>query len=222
MLDLKLFRENPELVKQSLIKRQMDPAIVDEVIALDEQRRRLILDVEAKKAERNAVSKEIGRMKSKEEREEKINAMRLLGDGISALDESLKQTETALTAVVAGIPNIPDPDVPVGPDDKHNVVLRTIGEPKQFDFEPKPHWDLGTDLDIIDFEAGVKLAGTRFYVLKGAGARLERALIFWMLDLHIRQGYKEFYPPWMVREEVMFASGQLPKFEDNLQLPKCL
>ena len=216
MLDLKLFRENPELVKQSLIKRQMDPAIVDEVIALDEQRRCLILDVEAKKAERNAVSKEIGRMKSKEEREEKINAMRLLGDGISALDESLKQTETALTAVVAGIPNIPDPDVPVGPDDKHNVVLRTIGEPKQFDFEPKPHWDLGTDLDIIDFEAGVKLAGTRFYVLKGAGARLERALIFWMLDLHIRQGYKEFYPPWMVREEVMFASGQLPKFEDNL------
>jgi len=216
MLDVKLFRENPELVKEALVKREMDSAIVDEVITLDEQRRRLILDVEAKKAERNAVSKEIGRMKSKEEREAKISAMRVLGDDISALDETLKQTEKTLYDTLAGIPNIPDADVPKGPDDKHNVVLRTIGEPKQFDFEPKPHWDLGTALDIIDFEAGVKLSGTRFYVLKGAGARLERALIFWMLDLHIRQGYKEFYPPWMVREEVMFASGQLPKFEDNL------
>lgn len=216
MLDIKLFRETPELVREGLARRQMDAAVVDEVVALDERRRRLILDVEAKKAERNAVSKEIGRMKSKEEREAKISAMRLLGDEISALDESLKQTESNLYDVMAGIPNIPDADVPLGPDDKHNVVLRTIGAPKQFDFEPKAHWDLGTDLNIIDFEAGVKLSGTRFYVLKGAGARLERALIFWMLDLHIRQGYKEFYPPWMVREEVMFASGQLPKFADNL------
>lgn len=216
MLDIKLFRETPELVREGLARRQMDAAVVDEVVALDERRRRLILDVEAKKAERNAVSKEIGRMKSKEEREAKISAMRLLGDEISALDESLKQTESNLYDVMAGIPNIPDADVPLGPDDKHNVVLRTIGKPKQFDFEPKAHWDLGTDLNIIDFEAGVKLSGTRFYVLKGAGARLERALIFWMLDLHIRQGYKEFYPPWMVREEVMFASGQLPKFADNL------
>ena len=216
MLDMKLFRENPELVKEALAKRKMETAVVDEVIALDEQRRHLILDVETKKAERNAVSKEIGRMKGKEEREAKISAMRVLGDEISTLDETLKQAETELYDTLAGLPNIPDPDVPIGADDKHNVVLRTIGEPKKFDFEPKPHWDLGTSLDIIDFEAGVKLSGTRFYVLKGAGARLERALIFWMLDLHIRQGYKEFYPPWMVREEVMFASGQLPKFADNL------
>lgn len=216
MLDIKLFRENPGLVRDGLAQRQMDGAIVDEVITLDEKRRRLILDVEAKKAERNAVSKEIGRMKSKEERDEKINAMRVLGEDISALDENLREVDAALYEAMAGIPNIPDPDVPFGADDKHNVILRTIGEPKQFDFEPQPHWDLGTKLDIIDFDAGVKLAGTRFYVLKGAGARLERALIFWMLDLHIRQGYKEFYPPWMVREEVMFASGQLPKFADNL------
>ena len=175
MLDIKLFRENPDLVKEGLAKRQMETGVVDEVIALDEQRRRLILDVEAKKAERNAVSKEIGGMKSKEEREAKISAMRVLGDDIAALDETLKQTETALFDTLAGIPNIPDADVPVGPDDKHNVVLRTVGEPKHFDFEPKPHWDLGTALDIIDFESGVKLSGTRFYVLKGAGARLERA-----------------------------------------------
>ena len=216
MLDIKFIRENPDFVKEALAKRHTDSAVIDDIVQLDEERRSLILDVENKKAERNAVSKEIGRMKDKEEREAKISAMRLLGDEISALDEKLKTVEYNLLQQVSGIPNIPDPDVPVGVDDKDNVVVRTVGEQKVFDFEPKPHWDLGPELGILDFDAGVKLAGTRFYVLEGAGARLQRALIFWMLDLHIRQGYKEIYPPWMVREEIMFASGQLPKFEDNL------
>jgi seryl-tRNA synthetase len=216
MLDLKLIRENPDLIREALTKRHMDTQVVDEVLALDEERRRLILEAETRKSERNAVSKEIGQMKSATEREQKINAMRALGDEISALDEKLKQVEENLRLTAAGIPNIPDPDVPLGLDDKDNVVIRTIGEPKQFDFDPKAHWDLGVDLGIINFEAGVKLAGTRFYVLEGAGARLQRALIFWMVDLHIRQGYREIYPPWMVRQEVMFASGQLPKFADNL------
>jgi seryl-tRNA synthetase len=194
----------------------METDIIDSVIALDEKRRELILNVEGKKAERNAVSKEIGRMKDKEAREAKITAMRSLGDNIAALDEELKAVEAELFDALAGIPNIPDADVPIGVDDKDNVVIRTVGEKKSFDFEPKAHWDLGPALGILDFDAGVKLSGTRFYVLEGAGARLQRALIFWMLDLHIRQGYREFYPPWMVREEVMFASGQLPKFADNL------
>lgn len=216
MLDLKLIRENPDLIREALTKRHMDTQVVDEVLALDEERRRLILEAETRKSERNAVSKEIGQMKSAAEREQKISAMRALGDEISALDEKLKQVEENLRLTAAGIPNIPDPDVPLGLDDKDNVVIRTIGEPKQFDFESKAHWDLGVDLGIINFEAGVKLAGTRFYVLEGAGARLQRALIFWMVDLHIRQGYREIYPPWMVRQEVMFASGQLPKFADNL------
>ena len=216
MLDLKLIRENPDLIREALTKRHMDTQVVDEVLGLDEERRRLILEAETRKSERNAVSKEIGQMKSATEREQKINAMRALGDEISALDEKLKQVEENLRLTAAGIPNIPDPDVPLGLDDKDNVVIRTIGEPKQFDFDPKAHWDLGVDLGIINFEAGVKLAGTRFYVLEGAGARLQRALIFWMVDLHIRQGYREIYPPWMVRQEVMFASGQLPKFADNL------
>ena len=216
MLDLKLIRENPDLIREALTKRHMDTQVVDEVLALDEERRRLILEAETRKSERNAVSKEIGQMKSATEREQKISAMRALGDEISALDEKLKQVEENLRLTAAGIPNIPDPDVPLGLDDKDNVVIRTIGEPKQFDFDPKAHWDLGVDLGIINFEAGVKLAGTRFYVLEGAGARLQRALIFWMVDLHIRQGYREIYPPWMVRQEVMFASGQLPKFADNL------
>ncbi len=216
MLDLKLIRENPDLIREALTKRHMDTQVVDEVLGLDEERRRLILEAETRKSERNAVSKEIGQMKSAVEREQKISAMRALGDEISALDEKLKQVEENLRLTAAGIPNIPDPDVPLGLDDKDNVVIRTIGEPKQFDFDPKAHWDLGVDLGIINFEAGVKLAGTRFYVLEGAGARLQRALIFWMVDLHIRQGYREIYPPWMVRQEVMFASGQLPKFADNL------
>jgi seryl-tRNA synthetase len=216
MLDIKLIREQSDFVKEALAKRQMETGVIDDVLGLDEERRRLILDVESKKAERNAVSKEIGRMKAKEERESRITAMRALGEQIASLDEQLKSVEDKLYDLVAGIPNIPDPDVPLGTDDKDNVVIRTIGEKRAFDFEPKPHWDLGPALGILDFDSGVKLSGTRFYVLQGAGARLQRALIFWMIDLHIRQGYREFYPPWMVRQEIMFASGQLPKFADNL------
>lgn len=216
MLDMKLIRETPELVREALIKRRMDPSPVDEVLLLDEKRRQLIQDVEEMRAERNAVSKEIGRMKGKDERQAKIDAMRELGDRIGAIDAELQQVEVDLEALVSEIPNIPDPDVPVGVDDSDNVVVRTVGERPAFDFEPKPHWDLGPELGIIDFERGVKLAGSRFYVLSGAGARLQRALIFWMVDLHIRQGYLEKYPPFMVRGEILYGSGQLPKFKDNL------
>lgn len=216
MLDMKLIRETPELVREALIKRHMDPSPVDEVLLLDEKRRQLIQAVEEMRAERNAVSKEIGRMKDKDERQAKIDAMRELGDRIGAIDAELQQVEVDLEALVSEIPNIPDPDVPVGVDDSDNVVVRTVGERPAFDFEPKPHWDLGPELGIIDFERGVKLAGSRFYVLSGAGARLQRALIFWMVDLHIRQGYLEKYPPFMVRGEILYGSGQLPKFKDNL------
>ena len=216
MLDIKLIREQTELVKEGLRKRHTETEVIDEILKLDDQRRALILDVESKKAERNSVSKEIGRMKDQEQRQAKIASMRALGEDIDSLDGQLKTVESALVDLLASIPNIPDEDVPIGVDDKDNVVIRTVGDKKTFNFEPKPHWELGPDLGIINFESGVKLSGTRFYVLEGAGARLERARIFWMLDLHIRQGYREFYPPWMVREEVMFASGQLPKFADNL------
>ncbi|MCJ7696021.1 MAG: serine--tRNA ligase, partial [Anaerolineaceae bacterium] len=149
-------------------------------------------------------------------RQAKIDAMRSLGDEISTLDEQLKQVEADLLAAAAIIPNIPDPDVPVGVDDKDNVVVRTVGSIPEFDFTPQAHWDLGPALGIIDFEGGVKLTGSRFYVLSGAGARLQRALIFWMVDLHTRQGYLEKYPPFMVHADVLFGAGQLPKFEDNL------
>jgi seryl-tRNA synthetase len=216
MLDSKLIRETPMLVKEALEKRQMDPAMVDQILSLDEKRRELIVEVEEMRSERNAVSKEIGWMKDKAARQEKIDAMRALGDRIDDVDKKLQVVDEDLNALLAGIPNIPDADVPVGTDDSDNVVLRTVGQIPEFDFEPKPHWDLGPELGIIDFERGVKLAGSRFYVLSGPGALLQRALVFWMVDLHIRQGYLEKYPPYMVREEILYGSGQLPKFKDNL------
>lgn len=216
MLDVNLIREEPQLVRKALEKRQMSPSPVDKILALDEERRGLIVEVEEMRSERNAVSKEIGRMKDQQARQEKIEAMRELGEKIDSVDAHLSRVETDLQAVLAEIPNIPDPDVPVGTDDSDNVVLRTVGEIPEFPFEPKPHWDIGPELGIIDFDRGVKLAGSRFYVLSGPGALLQRALIFWMVDLHIRQGYLEKYPPFMIREDVLFASGQLPKFRDNL------
>jgi len=216
MLDINLIREEPQRVREALEKRQMSPSPVDKILVLDEERRGLIVQVEEMRSERNAVSKEIGRMKDKESRQAKIDSMRELGEKIDAVDSELSQVESDLQALLAEIPNIPDPEVPVGTDDSDNVVLRTVGEIPEFAFEPKPHWDIGPELGIIDFDRGVKLAGSRFYVLSGPGALLQRALIFWMVDLHIRQGYLEKYPPFMIREEVLFASGQLPKFKDNL------
>lgn len=216
MLDMKLIREEPERIREALKKRHMDPSPVDVILLLDEQRRQLIQDVEEMRAERNLVSKDISKIKDQAQRKEKIEAMRHLGDQIDETGSRLKEVEVKLNSLVSELPNIPDPDVPVGVDDSDNIVVRTVGDLPGFDFEPKPHWDLGPELGIIDFERGVKLAGSRFYVLSGAGARLQRALIFWMVDLHIRQGYLEKYPPLMVRGDILFGSGQLPKFKDNL------
>ena len=216
MLDINLFREQPETVRQALKVRQMDTSPVERILELDEQRRSLIQQVEALKAERNAVSKEIGRMKDPRERQTKIDAMRVVGEGIGEMDERLRSVESQLNEVLATLPNIPDPSTPFGKDDHENVVLYSVGQIPEFDFEPKPHWDLGPALGIINFEQGVKITGSRFYVLSGAGARLQRALIAWMLDLHIRQGYTEKYTPFMVKGETLFGAGQLPKFEDNL------
>lgn len=170
MLDINLIREEPELVRQALRARQMDPGPVDQILDLDERRRAQIQEVETLKAERNTVSKEIGRMKDKAEREAKIEAIRTVGDRISALDEELRDIEVQLTDILAMIPNIPDNRTPYGTDEHENVVLRTVGVLPEFEFEPKPHWDLGPELGIIDFEQGVKITGSRFYVLSGAGA----------------------------------------------------
>jgi seryl-tRNA synthetase len=216
MLDMTLIREHPGIVRKALLDRQMDASPVDAILKLDEHRRGMLTEVEALKAERNTVSKEISQMKDAASRKSKIEAMRAVGDNIAVLDNEVSEVEQELKSLAAGIPNIPDGRTPFGKDESENVVLRTVGALQEFDFQPKPHWDLGPALGIIDFERGVKITGSRFYVLSGAGARLQRALIAYMLDLHIRQGYTEQYTPFMVKAATLFAAGQLPKFADNL------
>jgi seryl-tRNA synthetase len=215
MLDINLIREKPDMVKAAMVDLNAE-APIDEILALDARRRELLTEAEALRAERNAVSKEISRLKDQAARQRKIEEMRAVGDRIQALEADLKAAEAELYDAMLQVPNLPGPGVPVGPDESHNVVVRQEGEPRHFDFEPLPHWDLGPTLDIVDFERGVKLSGTRFYVLKGPGARLQRALITWMLDVHLAQGYTEIYPPYMVRREMMVGAAQLPKFEDNI------
>ncbi len=220
MLDIELIRKEPERVREALRLRQDDPALVDEILRLDQRRRALLQEVEALRAERNRVSKEIGRMKEKAAREEKIAAMREVGKRIAALESDLRQVEAAFHEKLLWVPNIPHESTPIGEDERDNIVVRTWGDRRDFaaeGFEPAPHWDLGPELDMLDFERGVRLAGSRFYILKGAGARLQRALIFWMLDRHTREhGYTEIYPPFVVRKEMLVGAGQLPKFADNL------
>jgi len=216
MLDLNLIREKPDLVRTALRNRQMDAAPVDDILRLDEKRRSLLTQVEGLKAERNTVSKEISKMNDAAEREKKIATMRQVGEKITTLDREVTDVEAALNDLTGVLPNIPDERTPLGVSEEENVVLRTIGQLPEFDFEPKPHWDLGPALGIIDFERGTKITGSRFYILNGAGARLQRALIAFMLDLHIRQGYTEKYLPFMVKTATVFGAGQLPKFADNL------
>jgi seryl-tRNA synthetase len=215
MLDLQLIREQTDAVRSALARRGIDPPL-EGVLRLDSQRRAMLTEVEALKAERNRVSKEIGRQKDAEGRQAQIEAMRLTGERIEALDARVRSVDAELHTLMAGLPNLPDPDVPDGSDESANVVIATHDEPQPLAFPAKPHWDLGAALGILDIEQGTRLTGSRFYVLSGGGARLQRALIAWMLDLHIRQGYLEQYTPFLVRGQTLFASGQLPKFAENL------
>jgi len=217
MLDLERIREHPSEVKAGLESLGADPLQVDAIVDLDERRRELLTEVETLRAKRNRVSKKIGRLRDQEERERLIADMRQVGDRIDALEEPLEAVEAELQSAMLWMPNLPHETVPVGPDETHNVIVGEWGEPRAFDFEPVPHWDLGPELGIIDFERGVKLSGSRFYVLRGFGARLQRALIAWMLDVHtMEHGYTEIYPPFVVKESCMWGAGQLPKFADNI------
>lgn len=217
MLDLALIRERPEEVKEGLQKVGADPAQVEGILGLDARRREILVEVESLRAERNRVSKEIGRMKDTAGRERLVAEMRQVGERIAALEAALRQVEADLDRAMLEVPNLPHASVPYGPDETHNVVVGQWGEPRQFDFEPVPHWDLGPELGILDFERGVKISGSRFYILRGAGARLQRALIAWMLDVHTREhGYTEIYPPFVVKEQCLWGAGQLPKFGENI------
>jgi seryl-tRNA synthetase len=208
MLDIKIIRENPDIVKKAMENRHESIAIIDDILRIDTDRRQKIAKLDGLRQERKTVSKE------REKAQERGRALR--GE-IQTLEEEVNKLEKQLEDLLLQIPNIPQPDVPLGKDDTENVTLRTWGEPKKFEFKPAPHWTLGENLDIIDFERGVKLSGTRFYVLKGMGARLQRALITFFLDLHTNEhGYKEIYPPYMVKRECMVGAGQLPKFAENI------
>jgi seryl-tRNA synthetase len=207
MLDLKFIRENPEIVKKSIENRH-DSVPIDEILQLDSERRQGIVKLDTLRQERKAVSKE------REQGQERGRAIR---NEIQMLEETAKKLEDKLNELLKLVPNIPQADVPLGKDDSENVTIRTWGEPKKFSFKPLPHWTLGENLKIIDFERGAKLSGTRFYVLNGLGARLQRSLITFFLTLHIdKQGYQERYVPYMVKREIVEASGQLPKFADNI------
>ncbi len=217
MLDIKLIREQPELVKDGMVKVGQDPAVIDRALELDAEWRSLVSRAEELKAERNRVSKEIGKAADGDERQAKIDAMRKVGDDIQALDAKITAVRDARSDVLLRIPNLPHEDAPVGDTEEANVVVRIEGEIPQFDFAPKPHWELGPALGILDFERGVKLSGSRFYVLLGDGARLQRALITYMLDLHtLQHGYREVLPPYIVTEKCLVGTGNLPKFKDNL------
>ncbi len=220
MLDLRLIREDPERVKAA-IATTFTEAPIDEIIAADERRRSLLVEVEALKAELNAGSKSVGRTKDPEERNALIAAMRDLGDRISAMDAEVAAVDGRLNDLMLNVPNMPLPHVPVAADESGNVVVSTHGTTRAFEFSPKPHWDLAEDLGIIDFERGVKVGGSRFYFLKGDGSRLQRALISWMLDLHrVKHGYTEVSPPYLVGEQILVGTGNLPKFADNLYRDK--
>jgi seryl-tRNA synthetase len=216
MLDIKLIREQTAFVKTELGKAGVDSAEVDRVLACDAERRRLQFELDELRARRTRESKELGRM-APEEREARRAEMRELGDRISAGEQRLAEVEHTFTDLMLGLRNLPRPYVPVGQSEAANKIVRSEGEPAQFDFKPQPHWEIGEHLGIIDFERGVKLAGTRFYVLKGLGARLERALIAFMLDLKTQeQGYLEIAPPLMVNTATATSTGHLPKNADTM------
>ncbi|EQA6969324.1 serine--tRNA ligase [Listeria monocytogenes] len=217
MLDVKLLRNNFDEVKQKLQNRGEDLGEFEKFGELDKRRRTLIVETEALKSQRNEVSQEIAKLKrEKQDADAKIEEMRVVGDRIKTLDIELREIDEKLDMILMSIPNIPHESTPVGESEDDNVEIRKWGEVREFDFEPKAHWDLGTDLDILDFENAAKVTGSRFVFYKKLGARLERALINFMMDLHSNEHvYEEMLPPYMVNRASMTGTGQLPKFEED-------
>jgi len=218
MLSIELIRREPGLVRQALESRgEEDP--LGELLDLDTRRRQAVARGDELRAQRNQVSRQLGQARSsgKEPPPEIVSEMRQVGEQIAALEQHVKDLDERLNAILMSLPNMPLPGVPKGLDETANAVIRQWGEPRAFDFTPLPHWDIGERLGLIDFQKGVKLSGSRFYTMFGAGAKLERSLISWMLDLHTQQhGYTEVMVPAVVKKETMEGSGNLPKFIDNL------
>ncbi len=215
MLDIKILRTNPDLIRTALKNRCNDLDITP-AIELDKQRRELLNDVEQRKAQQNEITKKIPAMKKAGEDTQSIfDQMRALSDTIKEDDAKISEIDDQLRNFMLRIPNIPNESVPVGKDDTENIEMRRWGNPTTFSFEPKPHWDIGTNLEILDFDRGAKIAGSRFTVYKGQGAKLERAVIQYFLNTHEKSGYTEILPPYMVNRESMTGTGQLPKFEED-------
>ncbi len=221
MLDMKLIRQNPEFVKERLATRDKAYSdMIDELLAVDNERRNIIAEVESLKAEKNKLSKEIGKLFKEGKREdaeklkEQVNAK---NKKIEKLEKELKEVEDRFKDILLRIPNIPHPSVPIGEDENDNVEIRRWGEPRKFNFEPLPHWEIGEKLGILDFERGAKLAGSRFTVMFKEAAKLERALINFMLDIHAKEhGYTEVWTPVLAKPDILVGTGQLPKFEEDL------
>ncbi|KRK45099.1 serine--tRNA ligase [Dellaglioa algida] len=217
MLDIKMIRQNVDEVKEQLGNRGVKPEIIEEIVAKDRKRRDIIVQTETLKKQRNDVSQAIAQLKrNKENADAQIEEMKKVGDAIKAFDEELNGLDEEVTDMASRLPNMPNKTIPVGPDEDSNVELRKVGTPRTFDFEPKAHWEIGEKLDILDFERGAKVAGSRFLYYKGWGARLERALYNFMLDEHAADGYTEIIPPYVVNDESMYGTGQFPKFKADV------
>ena len=218
MIDIQLIRKDPDFVKERLKAR--DPSyvqILEELIEVDTHRRRVQTRVEELRSERNRLSQEIGKLKREGVSAQSLEAkVRDIKEEIESLEDQLKELAQRQNSLLLSLPNLPHSTVPVGEDENDNVEVRRWGEPKEFSFEPKPHYEIGERLGILDFERGVKLAGSRFTAVMGKGAILERALINFMLDLHRKKGYREVIPPHLVKPEILTGTGQLPKFEEDL------
>jgi seryl-tRNA synthetase len=217
MLDIRAIRERPDFFRSELAKVGYGAEELRALLDADEQRRRLIHDVERRRAERAKGSREIGRIEDAAARAAAAAEMKGAGEELGRLEKQLAEAESAFERLLLEVPNLPHPAVPIGRDERDNRVVRTEGDEPPRSFTPRPHWEIGPELGVLDFERGVKISGSRFYVLLGAGARLQRALIAWMIDLHVREhGYVEVYPPAMVKRECLVGTGNLPKFGDNL------
>ena len=207
MLDIRLFREEPDTLRKALRNRNDSDGVVDEVLRLDERRRALLVEKEGLQARRNELSKQVPKA-APNERAALIEESKGIGPRIAELDRETDEVDRQLRDIILRIPNIPHETTPIGEDEESNVVVRTWGEPPRFDFEPLPHWELGTRLGLVDFERATKISGARFYALMGLGARMERAIINLMLDIHTYEhGYTEVFPPVLINEESMTGTG---------------
>lgn len=218
MLDIKLIRTNPEMVKQAMKNRGKDmDALVDEILSIDEERRSITAEADSMKAEQNKVSKMIPAMKKEgKDTSEIMTEMKQLSEKIKECDAKISQLEAKQQEIIYNIPNVPHSSVPIGKDDTMNVEVRKFGAPRQFEYEPKAHWDIGADLGILDPERAGKVTGARFHFYKGLGARLERAIINFYLDTHTKHGYTEVLPPFIANGASMTGTGQLPKFAEDM------